>query len=187
VEATRFSVNGTQHAVQADPKTPLLDVLRDVLHLKGTRFGCGAGECGACHVLVDGVSLAACNLPLWAVQGKALTTVEGLPPALVNPDGVRAQIEGGAIQATSWALKEAVRFDADGITSDAWERYPILRFSEVPVVDVHIVASDAPSVGAGEASLGLAAAAIGNALFDALNVRVRDLPLTAERIVAAMA
>ena len=84
MEATRFTVNGTQHTVQADPKTPLLDVLRDVLHLKGTRFGCGAGECGACHVLVDGVSLASCNLPLWAVHGKALTTVEGLPSALAD-------------------------------------------------------------------------------------------------------
>ena len=84
MEVTQFKVNGAQHAVQADPKTPLLDVLRDVLDLKGTRFGCGAGECGACHVLVDGLSLAACNLPLWAVQGKAVTTVEALPPALAD-------------------------------------------------------------------------------------------------------
>jgi len=105
---------------------------------------------------------------------------------VINPDGVCAQIEGGAIQATSWTLKEAVQFDAERITSDAWERYPILRFSEVPAVDVHVVPSDAASVGAGEASLGPAAAAIANALFDALHVRVRDLPLTAERIVAAM-
>jgi CO/xanthine dehydrogenase Mo-binding subunit len=106
---------------------------------------------------------------------------------VINPDGVCAQIEGGAIQATSWTLKEAVRFDAERITSDAWERYPILRFSEVPAVDVHVVPSDAASVGAGEASLGPTAAAIANALFDALQVRVRDLPLTAERIVTAMA
>ena len=77
-----MTVNGTQRAVQVDPKTPLLDVLRDVLDLKGTRFGCGAGECGACQVLVDGVPQASCNLPLWAVQDKAVTTVEGLPPAL---------------------------------------------------------------------------------------------------------
>ena len=84
MEATRFTVNGAEHVVHADPKTPLLDVLRDMLDLKGTRWGCGAGECGACHVLVDGVSLAACNLPLWAVQGKVLTTVEGLPPALAD-------------------------------------------------------------------------------------------------------
>jgi nicotinate dehydrogenase subunit A len=81
---TPLTVNGAEHAVQADPKTPLLDVLRDVIGLKGTRFGCGAGECGACHVLVDGVSQASCNLPLWAVQGKAVTTVEGLPPALAD-------------------------------------------------------------------------------------------------------
>lgn len=79
---TRFSVNGVEHVVQADPKTPLLDVLRDDLGLPGTRFGCGAGECGACHVLVDGVSLASCNLPLWGLQGKQVTTVEGLAPAL---------------------------------------------------------------------------------------------------------
>jgi len=81
---TPLTVNGAEHAVQADPKTPLLDVLRDVIGLKGTRFGCGAGECGACHVLVDGVSQASCNLLLWAVQGKAVTTVEGLPPALAD-------------------------------------------------------------------------------------------------------
>ena len=84
METTRFTVNGTQRAVQADSKMPLLDVLRDELGLKGTRFGCGAGECGACHVLVDGVSQASCNLPLWAVQGKAVTTVEGLPPSLAD-------------------------------------------------------------------------------------------------------
>ena len=104
----------------------------------------------------------------------------------INPDGVVAQIEGGAIQATSWALKEAVSFDAEGVRSDNWAKYPILRFTEVPAVDVHIVASAAPSLGAGEASLGPTAAAIANALFDALGVRVRELPLTAERIVAAM-
>ena len=81
---------------------------------------------------------------------------------------------------------EAVRFDGHGITSGTWATYPILRFSEVPAVEVHIVASSAPSVGAGEASLGPTAAAIANALFDAIGVRVRDLPLTPERIVAAM-
>jgi len=81
---TPLTVNGAEHAVQADPKTPLLDVLRDELGLKGTRFGCGAGECGTCHVLVDGVSQASCNLPLWAVQGKVVTTVEALPPALAD-------------------------------------------------------------------------------------------------------
>ncbi|HEY4072685.1 MAG TPA: molybdopterin cofactor-binding domain-containing protein [Herbaspirillum sp.] len=103
----------------------------------------------------------------------------------VNPDGVANQIEGGAIQATSWTLKEAVRFDRRSITSDSWETYPILRFTEIPAVTVDVMPSENASVGAGEASLGPTAAAIGNAVCDALGVRVRELPLTAERIVAA--
>jgi CO/xanthine dehydrogenase Mo-binding subunit len=105
----------------------------------------------------------------------------------VNPDGVANQIEGGAIQATSWTLKEAVRFDRARVTSDAWESYPILTFSEVPAVEVVIVARpEERPVGAGEAAHGPTAAAIANAVFDALGVRVRDLPITRERIVAAM-
>ena len=104
----------------------------------------------------------------------------------VNPDGVANQIEGGAIQAASWTLKEAVRFDRTRITSGSWEEYPILRFSEVPAVQVQVLQRpDEPAVGAGEAPMGPAAAAIGNAVFDALGVRVRDLPITPERIAAA--
>jgi nicotinate dehydrogenase subunit B len=102
----------------------------------------------------------------------------GLP---VNPDGVANQVEGGCIQAASWTLKEAWRPGVLG-----WEDYPILRFSEVPQVLVHVVKSDLPSVGAGECSMGPTGAAIANALHDALGVRVRELPLTAERIAAAL-
>lgn len=106
---------------------------------------------------------------------------------VINPDGVVNQIEGGAIQAVSWTLKEAVKFNRNRITSTEWEQYPILRFSEVPAVDVEIVSRpDQPAVGAGEAAQGPTAAAIGNALFDALGVRVRDLPLTPERISKAI-
>lgn len=105
---------------------------------------------------------------------------------VINPDGVINQIEGGALQALSWTLKEAVQFDATRITSDAWEHYPILRFTEVPAVEVALIESSERSLGAGEASLGPTAAAVGNAVFHALGVRVRDLPITAERIVAAM-
>jgi len=106
---------------------------------------------------------------------------------VVNPDGVANQIEGGAIQATSWTLKEAVHFDRERVTSDRWEAYPILRCSETPEVDVDIVSRpDCPAVGVGEAAQGPTAAAIANAVFDALGIRVRDLPLTAERIRAAI-
>jgi CO/xanthine dehydrogenase Mo-binding subunit len=102
----------------------------------------------------------------------------GLP---VNPDGVANQIEGGCIQAASWTLKEAYRPGVVG-----WEDYPILKFSEVPRVEVLLSRNELPSVGAGECTMGPTAAAIANALHDALGVRVRDLPLTPERIAAVI-
>lgn len=105
----------------------------------------------------------------------------------VNPDGITNQIEGGAIQAVSWTLKESVRFDHTRVSSDSWESYPILRFSEVPQVEVEILADpELPSCGAGEAAHGPSAAAIANAVRDALGVRVRDLPITPERIALAV-
>jgi nicotinate dehydrogenase subunit B len=106
---------------------------------------------------------------------------------VINPDGVVNQVEGGAIQATSWALKERVRFDRLGVTSDTWASYPILRFSEVPAVEVELLADGGnESLGVGETAQGPTVAAIGNAVFDALGVRVRTLPLTAEQVVAAI-
>ena len=84
-----LDVNARQRAVQADGNTPLLYVLRHELGLKGTRFGCGAGQCGACHVLLDGVSVPACDTPLSAAAGKAVVTVEGLAPG--------GPIEGAAL------------------------------------------------------------------------------------------
>ncbi len=106
---------------------------------------------------------------------------------VVNPDGVRFQIEGGAIQSTSWTLKEQVRFDRLRITSEDWESYPILRFSEVPEVEVHLVdRPDLPSAGAGEAAQGPTAGAIANAVAAAVGVRVRDLPLTGGAVTDAI-
>ncbi|HEU5294352.1 MAG TPA: molybdopterin cofactor-binding domain-containing protein, partial [Burkholderiaceae bacterium] len=106
---------------------------------------------------------------------------------VVDLDGVINQIEGGAIQAASWTLKEQVAFERDVITSSAWDTYPILRFTEVPEVRVHVIdRPDEPALGAGEAALGPVAAAIGNAVYDALGVRVRTLPLTADTITRAV-
>ena len=75
---TTLTVNGNSHRVEADPETPLLYVLRNDLKLKGARFGCGLGLCGACTVLVDGKPVQSCDLPLSAAVGKSITTVEGL-------------------------------------------------------------------------------------------------------------
>ncbi len=105
----------------------------------------------------------------------------------INPDGVVQQIEGGALQASSWTLKEAIMPGPDGRPgATSWNDLPILRFSEVPAIDVLVLPSAATPLGAGEASIGPTAAAIANALAYGLGVRVRSLPLTPEHIVAAM-
>jgi nicotinate dehydrogenase subunit A len=74
----KLEVNGVSKEVSAGPDTPLLYVLRNDLGLVGTRFGCGSGQCGACFVLVDGKPIASCDLPLWSLENKKITTVEGL-------------------------------------------------------------------------------------------------------------
>lgn len=107
--------------------------------------------------------------------------------AVVSRDGVINQIEGGAVQAISWTLKEAVRFDREAVTSRSWGAYPILTFAEVPAVDVEICTTPgALSLGAGEASQGPTAAAIANAVFDAIGVRVQRTPITRDAILSAM-
>lgn len=73
-----LTVNGQPVSLDLPDGTNLLDALRSVLGLTGSRFGCGAGQCGACMVLLDGSAQPSCTLPLWAVAGKAVTTVEGL-------------------------------------------------------------------------------------------------------------
>lgn len=106
---------------------------------------------------------------------------------VVNPDGVINQAEGGIVQATSWTLKEQVRFDRTRITSRTWEDYPILTFSEAPRIDIVLIdRPDEAWLGVGEGMVGPTAAAIGNAVFNAMGVRMRDLPLTRERIIAAL-
>jgi nicotinate dehydrogenase subunit A len=79
-------VNGTAQQVSAEPHTPLLYALRNDLKLKAVKFGCGLGQCGACCVLIDGRRTLSCNTPLWACEGKAITTLEGMG----NPDKLSA-------------------------------------------------------------------------------------------------
>ena len=103
---------------------------------------------------------------------------------VIDPDGLVNQLEGGAVQALSWCLKEAVAFDAEGaVTSRDWSSYPILRFSEIPQVETVLL--DHPELdplGAGEATVGPASGALANAVFAATGLRIRDLPLTPDRL-----
>ena len=106
---------------------------------------------------------------------------------IVNPDGLRNQIEGGIIQSTSWTLHEAVRFDRAAVQSRDWSTYPILTMPEVPAVEAELIdRPEEPALGCGEASCGPAVAAIANAFAQATGKRIRDLPLDRARVKAAL-
>jgi CO/xanthine dehydrogenase Mo-binding subunit/aerobic-type carbon monoxide dehydrogenase small subunit (CoxS/CutS family) len=150
----------------------------------GTGFGVGvarykgvAGYCAAVAEVAADTSVVLRRLWLAVDVGR-----------VINPDGVLNQVEGGAVQSASWTLREQVRFDQARITSDNWDSYPILRFTEVPAVTVRIMdAAAEPETGAGEIAQGPVAGAIANAVADAVGVRVRDLPLTRVQIERAIA
>jgi nicotinate dehydrogenase subunit B len=104
----------------------------------------------------------------------------------INPDGLINQIEGGIIQSISWTLKEEVRLTDKSVGTRSWKEYPILRFDEVPKLEVDLIeAPDYPPLGVGEAAHGPTAAAVANAVTQALDFRIRDLPITRARIISA--
>ena len=107
---------------------------------------------------------------------------------VINPDGLANQTEGGVIQTVSWVLKEAVQFDRERVLTQTWDDYPILTFEEVPQVEVTVVNQpDLPPLGAGEGTQGPTAAAVANAVFNAIGARLRDLPLTRDKVISALA
>jgi nicotinate dehydrogenase subunit B len=107
---------------------------------------------------------------------------------IINPDGLINQTEGGIIQSVSWTLKEEVRFDQTGILARDWASYPILTMPEAPKVEVELInrPTERP-LGSGEGSQGPAVAAVVNAFANATGKRIRDLPLHAARVKAALA
>jgi nicotinate dehydrogenase subunit B len=105
---------------------------------------------------------------------------------VVDADGLIAQLEGGFLQAASWALYERVVWDRDGVQSIDWDSYPVIRFDNVPNIEVALLDhAEAVSVGAGEASPGPTVAAIANAIYDAIGLRMRRMPFTSEAIIQA--
>jgi nicotinate dehydrogenase subunit B len=103
---------------------------------------------------------------------------------VVDADGAANQIEGGALQAASWALCESAQLSAQGIASNNWDNYPILKFSDMPAVEVALMSQPhEPSLGAGECSSGPTCAAIANAIFDAIGVRMRAMPFTPDNLL----
>ena len=106
-----------------------------------------------------------------------------------NPDGLRNQLEGGAIQGISRTLLEEVTWDDQKITSVDWRTYkPLFLSSQVPAIDIVLInRPDMPAMGAGETAVTIVAGAIGNAVFDATGVRLRQIPFTPERVTSALA
>jgi len=149
---------------------------------RGRGIGFARYKNGACYVAVI-VEVEAGNEI--AVKRAWAAIDAGL---VINPDGIANQTEGGIIQTVSWALKEAVRYDRSRILTSNWDDYPILTFEEAPQVEVTIVnRPELPPLGAGEGAQGPTAAAIANAIHNALGVRLRDMPFTRERVLAALA
>jgi len=149
---------------------------------RGRGVGFARYKNGACYVAVI-VEVEAGNeiavKRVWAAIDAGL---------VINPDGLVNQTEGGIIQSVSWALKEAVQYDRSRILSSNWSDYPILTFEESPPVEVTIVnRPDEPPLGAGEGAQGPTVAAIANAVHHAMGVRLRDMPFTRERVLAALA
>jgi CO/xanthine dehydrogenase Mo-binding subunit len=106
---------------------------------------------------------------------------------IINPNGVRGQVEGCIIQTLSRVLMEEIKFDRSRVTTVDWSSYPIIRFSDVPKIEIELI--DRPTekpVGAGEAATAPVGAALGNAIFDATGIRLRELPLTPDRVKAAL-
>jgi CO/xanthine dehydrogenase Mo-binding subunit len=174
-------------------------VLERVVEMAGGRLGCVI-DAGAGRVRGRGIGVARyknqqCYAAVIVEVEVDLASADVLPievwiaadaGRVVDADGIVNQLEGGAIQSLSWTLKEAVSFDANGVTSVDWQSYPILRFSEVPRVTTTLI--DRPRerpLGAGEATQGPTAGAIANAVAAATGIRVRDLPLTRAQLRAS--
>ena len=149
---------------------------------RGRGIGFARYKNGACYVAVI-VEVEAGNEI--AVKRAWAAIDAGL---VINPDGIANQTEGGIIQTVSWALKEAVQYDRSRILTSNWDNYPILTFEEAPEVEVTLInRPELPPLGAGEGAQGPTAAAIANAIQNALGVRLRDMPFTRERVLAALA
>ena len=138
-------------------------------------------------------ALVACIAQVQVDPASGTVTVKRIVVAhdcglIINPDGLKNQIEGNVIQSLSRALKEEVQFDEFRIRSVDWETYPILKFSEVPEIEIVLInRPDQPALGAGEPSTVTTAAAVANAIFDAAGIRLRQIPFTPERVKAALA
>ena len=142
-EEITLTVNGGTHRLTIEPETPLLYALRNDLGLKGTKFGCGLGQCGACKVLIDGSAVHACRVPVGSVRGRDITTVEGLGTP-EHPDPIQeafvqenaAQcgfcVSGMIITAKALLDRNPHPTDSEIRVGDGWQSMPLRDLRPVP-------------------------------------------------------
>ena len=151
---------------------------------------CGRGVALARYKNLQSLVAVVCDAEVEPGSGRIRlehATIAADAGRIIDRDGLANQLEGGFLQATSWTLKEAVCWDGRGISSLDWDSYPVLRFSEVPPVTLRLLdRPQLPSLGAGEAVHGPAAAAIANAVFAAAGVRLRHTPFTQRQVMDAL-
>ncbi|QHE84970.1 xanthine dehydrogenase family protein molybdopterin-binding subunit [Hydrogenophaga sp. BPS33] len=167
---------------RADPAHPHVRLGRGFAqhqYVHGSFPGVGSAYCAwVCDVAVDLETGQVRVTKVWVGYDCGM---------VINPAGVRHQIHGNVVQSVSRALMEQVNFDATGVVSQEWGAYPILRFGDVPDIDVFVMpAQDQPPLGAGESGSIPSAAAIANAIFDATGARLRQVPFTPGRVRAAL-
>ncbi len=161
-------VNGTVRQAEIASDDSLLTVLRDSLDLTGTKYGCGEGQCGACTVRVDGQAIRSCRQNASLLQGRTITTIEGL----------ENQVSGAIVQGLGGALFEGIDFENGRLVNGRFSEYRVPRFADVPPIEVVLIdRRDLPPAGAGETPIVGIAPAIGNAIFDATGVHLRSLPM----------
>ena len=150
------------------------------------------GEGEGCGIAVarykNAGAFYACVVRVGVEEEVRVLSVHGAVDAgrVIHPDGLLNQVEGGIVQAASWTLLERAGWSEYGFTVQSWDDYPIWGFRDIPPINTHVIESTDPSLGAGECAAGPIAAAIGNAVAHALGVRVRQMPLTRDRLVAAI-
>jgi aerobic-type carbon monoxide dehydrogenase small subunit (CoxS/CutS family) len=179
IRTVAFRLNGKPVTVTADPARRLPWVLRTELGLTGAKYGCGAGACGSCTVVVDGRAVRSCQASLESVAGKDVTSIEGLERAGELHPLQAAFVELGALQRG---------YCTPGMVLDrGLGTCALPRFSWLPRIETVLVKNDALAPqGGGEPAIVPLGAAVANAIFDATGARLFRLPMTPERVLEAL-
>ena len=186
------TINGKQQTIEAPPMKRLLDVLREDLHLTGTKEGCGEGECGACAIILNGDLVNSCLIPALQAEGTQITTIEGIAiDERLHPILAKGQIEGGVAQGIGYALYEKCVWQNGHMANNQMTNYIMPTSADLPPLHVHFEETPSPhgpggAKGIGELPMDGPAPAILNAIEHATGIAFTEIPLLPEDIFERM-